>query len=131
MSAPKCPLPKCQVSKWAKAIECNWVPYSNILIPLITLSSINEEFWSSRQWWQTSSVSWVMAFLTCGYKISLVLSKNEWSSRKLLYSVNRHSSQLSNIESDNSQNVGLEDYSNISDGIFQYFTTPSIKITLG
>ena len=37
----------------------------------------------------------------------------------------------SNIESDNSQNVGLEDYNNISDGIFPHFTTPSIKISLG
>ena len=40
-------------------------------------------------------------------------------------------SRVSNIESDNSQNVGLEDYNNISDRIFPYFTTPSIKITLG
>ena len=40
-------------------------------------------------------------------------------------------SRVSNIESDNSQNVGLEDYNNISVGIFPYFTTPSIKITLG
>ena len=40
-------------------------------------------------------------------------------------------SQVSNIESDNSQNVGLEDYNNISDGIFPHFTTPSIKISLG
>ena len=38
---------------------------------------------------------------------------------------------VSNIESDNYQNVGLEDYNNISDGIFQYFNTPSIKITRG
>ena len=42
-----------------------------------------------------------------------------------------HISRVSNIEYDNSQNVGLEDYNNISDGIFPYFTTPSIKITLG
>ena len=40
-------------------------------------------------------------------------------------------SRVSNIESDNSQNVGLEDYNNISDGIFPHFTTPSIKISLG
>ena len=40
-------------------------------------------------------------------------------------------SRVSNIESDNSQNVGLEDYNNISDIIFPYFTTPSIAITLG
>ena len=40
-------------------------------------------------------------------------------------------SLLSNIESDNSQNFGLEDYNNISVGIFPCFTTPSIKITLG
>ena len=42
-----------------------------------------------------------------------------------------HISPVSNIESDNSQNVGLEDYNNISDGIFPHFTTPSIKISLG
>ena len=42
-----------------------------------------------------------------------------------------HTSRVSNIESDNSQNVGLEDYNNISDGIFPHFTTPSIKISLG
>ena len=40
-------------------------------------------------------------------------------------------SRVSNIESDNSQNVGLEDYNNISDRIFPHFTTPSIKISLG
>ena len=45
--------------------------------------------------------------------------------------VSAHNSRVSNIESDNSQNVGLEDYNNISVGIFPYFTTPSIKITLG
>jgi hypothetical protein len=39
-------------------------------------------------------------------------------------------SRVSNIESDNSQNVGLDDYNNISDRIFPYFTTPSINITL-
>ena len=38
---------------------------------------------------------------------------------------------MSNIESNNSQNVGLEDYHNISDGIFSHFTTPSIRISLG
>ena len=40
-------------------------------------------------------------------------------------------SRVSNIESNNSQNVGLEDYNTISDGIFPHFTTPSIKIGLG
>ena len=40
-------------------------------------------------------------------------------------------SRVSNIESDNSHNIGLEDYNNISVRIFPYFTTPSIKITLG
>jgi hypothetical protein len=49
----------------------------------------------------------------------------------LLYLNTVHSSRASNIESDNSQNVGLEDYNYISDGIFPHFTTPSIKITLG
>ena len=43
----------------------------------------------------------------------------------------RLSSRVSNIESDDSQNVGLEDYNNISDGIFPHFTTPSIKLGLG
>jgi hypothetical protein len=38
---------------------------------------------------------------------------------------------VSNKESNNSQNVGLEDYNNISDEIFPYFTTPSLKIILG
>jgi hypothetical protein len=42
-----------------------------------------------------------------------------------------HSSRVPNIESNNSQNVGLEDYNNISDRIFPHFTTPSIKICLG
>ena len=41
-----------------------------------------------------------------------------------------HISQVSNIESDNSQNVGLEDHNYIFDRIFPYFTTSSIKITL-
>ena len=41
-----------------------------------------------------------------------------------------HNSRVSNIESDDSQNVGLEDYNNIFDRIFPNFTTPSIKITL-
>merc|ERR1712052_52667 len=35
-----------------------------------------------------------------------------------------HNSPVSNIESDNSQNFGLEDYNNISVGIFPYFPTP-------
>ena len=43
----------------------------------------------------------------------------------------RDISRVSNIESDSSQNVGLENYNNISVGIFPYFTTPSIKICLG
>ena len=30
-------------------------------------------------------------------------------------------SRVSNIESNNSQNVGLEDYNNMSEGIFPYF----------
>ena len=39
---------------------------------------------------------------------------------------------MSNIESDNSQNVGLEDYYNISVEILPSFTTPTtIKITQG
>ena len=42
-----------------------------------------------------------------------------------------HISQMYNIESNKSQNGGLEDYNNISDGIFPHFTTPSIKISLG
>jgi hypothetical protein len=38
---------------------------------------------------------------------------------------------MSNIESNNPQNGGLEDYNNISEGIFPNFTIPSIKISLG
>jgi hypothetical protein len=38
---------------------------------------------------------------------------------------------MSTIESNNSQNGGLEGYNNISDGIFPHFTTPSINIRLG
>jgi hypothetical protein len=40
-------------------------------------------------------------------------------------------SRTSNIESNDSQNGGLEDYKNNSDGIFPHFTTPSINISLG
>ena len=36
-------------------------------------------------------------------------------------------SQVSKLESDNSQNVGLEGYNNISVGIFPYFATPLYK----
>ena len=36
-------------------------------------------------------------------------------------------SRTFNIESDNSQIGGLEDYNYISDGIFPHFSTPSIK----
>ena len=55
-------------------------------------------------------------------------SKSFWS-RTLSYI--QYMSWVSNIESDNSRNVGLEDYNNISYGIFPHFTTPSIKISLG
>ena len=34
---------------------------------------------------------------------------------------------MSNLETNNSQNGGFEDYNNISDGIFPHFTNPSIK----
>ena len=37
---------------------------------------------------------------------------------------NKNKSRTSNIESNNSQNGGLEDYNNISDGIFPHFTNP-------
>ena len=37
---------------------------------------------------------------------------------------------MSNIESDNSQNVGLEDYNNISDEIFSIFYYPLYKDNL-
>ena len=49
----------------------------------------------------------------------------------LLIKPQNNVSRVSNIESDNSQNVELEDYNNISDRIFPHFTTPSIKICLG
>ena len=45
--------------------------------------------------------------------------------------IRAHTSRVSNMESDTSQNVGLEDYNNISVGIFPHFTTPSIRISLG
>ena len=55
------------------------------------------------------------------FMVSSILPKNErWDN-----------SRVSNIESDNSQNVGLEDYNNISVGFFPHFTTPSIRISLG
>ena len=41
------------------------------------------------------------------------------------------SSRMSKIESNKSQNGGMEDYNNISDEIFPHFTTPSIKTSLG
>ena len=40
-------------------------------------------------------------------------------------------SRTSNIESKKSQNGGLEDYNNISDGIFPHFTTLSKILSLG
>jgi hypothetical protein len=49
-----------------------------------------------------------------------------WIDRKTLVN-----SRTSNIESNKSQNGGLEDYNNISDGIFPHITTPSIKLSLG
>ena len=58
-------------------------------------------------------------------KISFLLQKPDGSG------IVQDFSPVSNIGSDNSQNVGLEDYNNISVGIFPNFTTPSIKITLG
>ena len=56
-----------------------------------------------------------------------------WSlySKRTWVNSQHNSSRMSNIESNNSQNVGSEDYNNISDRIFPYLTTPSIKITLG
>ena len=38
---------------------------------------------------------------------------------------------MSNTESNNSQNGGLEDYNNISDGFFPHFTTPLYKYKVG
>ena len=62
-----------------------------------------------------------------------ILTSNSVGTQLLFLGCNQdnNSSRVSNIESDNSQNVGLEDYNNISDGIFPHFTTPSIKISLG
>ena len=55
--------------------------------------------------------------------------QNEWNlpSLSLALFFFNHNSRVSNIESDYSQNVGLEDYNTISDRIFPHFTTPSIK----
>ena len=74
--------------------------------------------------------------LFCASKRNMLLNKIFLRSRRIsdfvrTYFKNGHSSRVSNIESDNSQNVGLEDYNNISDRIFPHFTTPSIKICLG
>ena len=41
----------------------------------------------------------------------------------------KNNSRMSNIESNKSQNGGLEDYNNISDRIFPHFTTPSIELS--
>ena len=67
-----------------------------------------------------------------GFDLSGRAKGSYWSQlshRKLKFSFDI--SRVSNIESDNSQNVGLEDYNNTSDGIFPHFTTPSIRLSLG
>ena len=63
--------------------------------------------------------------------IMSILIQETMGFRKLLTGAAWDNSQTSNIESNKSQNSGLEDYNNISDGIFPHFTTPSIKISLG
>ena len=50
---------------------------------------------------------------------------------EILFVLFFYTSRTSDIESNKSQNGGLEDYKNISDGIFPHFTTPSIKLSLG
>ena len=55
----------------------------------------------------------------------------KWWSLNLSSIWKNNNSRVSNIDSDNSQHVGLEDYNNISVGIFPNFTTPSIKTSLG
>ena len=62
-------------------------------------------------------------FLICNIRVVQKSSRTD----KLMAGTSR----TSNIESNNSQNGGLEDYNNISDEIFPHFTTPSIKISLG
>ena len=42
--------------------------------------------------------------------------------------LNDNISRMSNIESNNSKNGGLEDYNNISDGIFPYFTRYNVGL---
>ena len=60
------------------------------------------------------------------------MQRDPYATANLLETISKDViSRVSNIESDNSQNVGLEDYNNISVGIFPHFTTPSIKIRLG
>jgi hypothetical protein len=63
--------------------------------------------------------------------IMMIYNQKSLPPNILAGSVQYYKSWVSNIESDSSQNVGLEDYNNISDGIFPHFTTPSIKISLG
>jgi hypothetical protein len=59
----------------------------------------------------------------------LALSQNNFGN-KIPFLIGNNS-LVSNIEFDNSQNVGLEDYNNIFVGFFPHFTTPSIRISLG
>ena len=59
---------------------------------------------------------------------------NPHMTQKNIYSIqdDKHSKvQNNNCLMIIAENVGLENYNNISVGIFQYFTTPSIKIALG
>jgi hypothetical protein len=60
-----------------------------------------------------------------------ITSNNFGAQKDLKKKVFKVNSQTSNIKSNNSQNGGLEDYNNISDGIFPHFTTLSIKLGLG
>ena len=66
--------------------------------------------------------TWYLPHLNNDAKVERLLEFGCWI---------QDTSQMSSIESNDSQNGGLEDYRNNSDGIFPHFSIPSIKIELG
>ena len=85
---------------------------------------------SKESCWQIGhSKAWSYTTFRCG-DLSQV-SNIESDNSQYVGLEDYNNSRVSNIDSDNSQNVGLEDYNNISDGIFPNFTTSSLKISLG
>ena len=52
------------------------------------------------------------------------ITRKKYSKVEMSEEFSKHNSRMSNKESNNSQNGGLEDYNNSSDGIFPNFSTP-------